>query len=144
MIAIVPKVMIKDGTFMNATPIPFIKPQKRPARSVKEITIIEESESTNIPPKAQEKAAIDPTDKSISPRIITIVIPNAIMPKTITVLIMFWILLKSKKAGLIKIAQEHNIKNKIKRFPLLPNLSSLLIIIIRKSKKTFPLFLRGK
>ena len=54
-----------------------------------DITNKEEFESTNISPNAHEKAAIDPTDKSISPKIITIVIPNAIIPKTITVLIIF-------------------------------------------------------
>ena len=87
MIAIVPKVIIKDGTLTIATPIPFKNPQKAPAKRVKKITRNEELLSTNKPPKAHEKAAIDPTDKSISPRIITMVIPNAMMPKTITVLI---------------------------------------------------------
>ena len=120
-IAIVPKVIIRDGTLMIVTPIPFKKPQKVPAKRVKIITIKEELLSTNKPPNAHENAAIEPTDKSfkdaikcaqegdfdgfvavgggssmdtakdksISPSIITIVIPKAMMPNTITVLIMF-------------------------------------------------------
>ena len=88
-IAIVPKVIIKDGTLIIATPIPFINPQKAPAKTVRIITSKEELLSTNKPPNAHEKAAIEPTDKSISPSIMTIVIPKAMIPKTITVLIMF-------------------------------------------------------
>jgi hypothetical protein len=87
--AIVPKVIIRDGTLIIVTPIPFRKPQKVPAKKVKIITIKEELLSTNNPPKAHEKAAIEPTDKSISPSIITMVMPKAMIPKTITVLIIF-------------------------------------------------------
>ena len=74
---------------IKVTPRPFKKPQSKPASNVKIITVVEEPLSTNNPPKAHEKAAIEPTDKSISPTIITIVIPKAIIPKTITVLMMF-------------------------------------------------------
>ena len=90
------------------------------AKRVKIITRKEELLSTNKPPNAHEKAAIEPTDKSISPRIINIVIPKAMIPKTITVRIMFWISSKSKKAGLIKTAKQQSIKNRIKRLTLFP------------------------
>ena len=133
--AIVPKVIISEGTLIIVTPIPFKKPQKAPAKRVKIITRNEELLSTNKPPNAHEKAAIEPTDKSISPRIITIVIPKAMIPKTITVRIMFWILSKSKKAGLIKTAKQQSIKNRIKRLTLFPVFFKKLKFI----NKTFPL-----
>ena len=125
-IAIVPNVIIREGTLIIATPIPFKKPQKVPAKRVNVITRKEELVSTNKPPNAHEKAAIDPTDKSISPRIITMVMPKAMIPRTITVLIIFCILLKSRKAGLMKTANEQSIKNKIKRLTLFPVLFNSL------------------
>tara|TARA_Y100001936_G_C16003781_1_gene629433 strand:+ start:598 stop:1026 length:429 start_codon:yes stop_codon:yes gene_type:complete len=131
----VPNVIINEGTLIIVTPMPFKNPQKVPARRVKIITRNEELLSTNKPPKAHEKAAIDPTDKSISPRIITIVIPKAIIPKTITVLIIFCILSKSKKAGLIKTAKQQRMKNNINKLILLPVLFNKLKFM----KKTFPL-----
>ena len=87
-----------------------------------------------MPPKAQEKAAMEPTDKSISPSIITIVIPKAMIPRTITVRIIFWILSKSKNAGLIKIAQAQSIKKRINKFILLPRLFNLLKFILINKK----------
>jgi hypothetical protein len=120
---------------MIVTPIPFKKPQKVPAKRVKIITVKEELVSTNKPPNAQEKAAIEPTDKSISPRIMTIVIPKAIIPKTITVRIIFCILLKSKKAGLINTAKQQSIKNRISRLTLFP----VFFKKLKFMKKTSPL-----